>query len=212
MLRMPPSRRIDKFKPQSALPSNATKASESSDRAENSSGKSSITARADEDIEKGALKEQETETTREEAAVVDVIEDVTGILGEVHFEGDEEGTKLPRIVPDNVVTSEQKLTELKSTEKGSQPSTAVTKKPKNKKDKVELDPENVRLYGKKKARKIANGDMVYEDGKGYDMSLVKAIYGTVWLRWWKAVILGLCGCESCTSAQSLLQANAFIEI
>jgi hypothetical protein len=45
-------------------------------------------------------------------------------------------------------------------------------------DKVELDASDVKRYGKRKAGKIAKGQLAYEDGIAYDMSLAKAIYLT----------------------------------
>jgi hypothetical protein len=41
----------------------------------------------------------------------------------------------------------------------------------------------------RRARKIENGDLIEEDGVVYDQSLLKAMYKTVWQRWWLGVIL-----------------------
>ncbi len=59
-------------------------------------------------------------------------------------------------------------------------------------DSKKPDPEDVKRYGKKKAKKIAAGKLVVEDGKTYDMSLLKAMYSTVWVEWWFSVLLN-CG-------------------
>jgi hypothetical protein len=52
-----------------------------------------------------------------------------------------------------------------------------------------VDEANVAKYGKRRAKKIANGDLIMENGKAYDMSLLWAMYATVWWRWWMAVSL-----------------------
>jgi hypothetical protein len=49
--------------------------------------------------------------------------------------------------------------------------------------------DNVAKYGKRRAKKIANGNLVMVHGKAYDMSLLWAMYATVWWKWWMAVIL-----------------------
>lgn len=41
----------------------------------------------------------------------------------------------------------------------------------------------------KTAKKVVKGSFVIEDGQVYDMSLWKAIYMTIWKRWWFAVLL-----------------------
>lgn len=41
----------------------------------------------------------------------------------------------------------------------------------------------------KTAKKLAKGSIAIEDGQIYDMSLSKAIYWTVWRRFWFAVFL-----------------------
>ncbi|KAL7425014.1 hypothetical protein Q5752_000701 [Cryptotrichosporon argae] len=49
--------------------------------------------------------------------------------------------------------------------------------------------ELVRKFGHRKAKQIAEGKMAVEDGKAYDMSLLRAMYQTVWKRWWLGVVL-----------------------
>jgi len=152
-------------------------------------------------VEKNGLR-SEYPAAREEAAIVDVVDDLTGALGEIKLKGDGEGQILPRPIPPGVTGKD-----LVSAEK---PPSPLVKTPSIKSIKpgegwgkafgfgkkgVELDKENVRLYGKKKARKIAEGNLVMEDGKGYDMSLVWAMYESTWIMWWKAVILSACGGE-----------------
>ena len=48
----------------------------------------------------------------------------------------------------------------------------------------------------KTAKKLAKGSIAIEDGKTYDMSLWKAIYMTIWKRWWLAVVLNGLGSGS----------------
>ena len=62
--------------------------------------------------------------------------------------------------------------------------------PKNRK--APLDPEYVKAFGKSKAKKIAAGELVVEDGRTYDMSLLKAMFSTVWFEWCFSVILNAC--------------------
>lgn len=50
----------------------------------------------------------------------------------------------------------------------------------------------IKQYGKKKALKILEGQMTIEDGNLYDMSLIRAMYSTVWLKWWIAIIMKSC--------------------
>ena len=58
-----------------------------------------------------------------------------------------------------------------------------------------VNPNDVTRYGKAKAKKIAEGKIAIEDGKEYDLSLFKAIFKTVRLRWLGLCILQLCGCR-----------------
>ena len=50
-------------------------------------------------------------------------------------------------------------------------------------------------FDKRIAKRISEGNLAIEDGKRYDMSLWKAIYFTIWKKWWLAVILDGIGCE-----------------
>lgn len=47
----------------------------------------------------------------------------------------------------------------------------------------------------KTAKKLAKGSIAIEDGQIYDMSLSKAIYWTVWQRFWFAVFLNGLGSQ-----------------
>ncbi|OCF42639.1 cadmium ion transporter [Kwoniella heveanensis CBS 569] len=58
----------------------------------------------------------------------------------------------------------------------------------------EENKEQLRKYGKSKAKKIEAGELVVEGGKVYDMSLIRAMYSTVWWRWWQAVF-----CKGCAA-------------
>ena len=61
-----------------------------------------------------------------------------------------------------------------------------------KQKKLILNPEYVKAFGKGKAKKIAAGNLVVEDGRTYDQSLLKAMFSTVWFEWCFSV--GLNGC------------------
>ncbi|KIR68936.1 cadmium ion transporter [Cryptococcus bacillisporus CA1873] len=50
----------------------------------------------------------------------------------------------------------------------------------------------IKQYGKKKALKVLEGQMTIEDGNLYDMSLIRAMYSTVCLKWWIAIIMKSC--------------------
>ncbi|KAE8541543.1 hypothetical protein D1P53_002905 [Cryptococcus gattii VGV] len=55
-----------------------------------------------------------------------------------------------------------------------------------------LNRDLVEQYGKKEALKVLEGQMAIEDGNLYDMSLIRAMYSTVWLKWWIAIIMKSC--------------------
>ncbi|WVW86813.1 hypothetical protein I302_108868 [Kwoniella bestiolae CBS 10118] len=57
----------------------------------------------------------------------------------------------------------------------------------------EPDPEHIKLYGKKKAQKIAYDQLAIEDGKEYDMSLWYAVYLSFWKQYWTTVVLSIAG-------------------
>ena len=183
MLRLPPSNRISKFKP----------ATQSSTSVGVDSAKT--TTVSFHDVEKAGLplaKEEQrgADAAAEEEAIVNVIDDLAGGLGAVKLEGDAEGTTLDRPVPEGQTAKDLSMAEKKpeASGKGGKKSDG--------KEVVELDPEDVKRYGKRKAKKIAEGDLVMEDGKAYDMSVIRAMYSTVWLRWWMAIIFYACGCVS----------------
>ncbi len=195
---MPPSRRIDKFKPKPSYPFSSSSSSSSSTKL------GSSTSPTPRDIEKGLPRDDggrgekvEANAAREEAAVLDVIDDLAGGLDGTRLGDTAEGGALPRPVPEGGMGKDLVLAENAPTtdtgKKGGKKEGGKTDG--GKKDGLELDPEDVKLYGRKKAKMIAEGKLVYEDGKGYDMSLVKAMYATVWMRWWKALVLSACGCE-----------------
>lgn len=54
---------------------------------------------------------------------------------------------------------------------------------------VKVDVNHEKRYGKSTAKKIASGDIVLEDGKLYDMSLLRAIISTVWFEWCLSALL-----------------------
>ncbi|WVR08170.1 hypothetical protein IAU60_005216 [Kwoniella sp. DSM 27419] len=84
---------------------------------------------------------------------------------------------------------------------------AVTKGPVSKLG--EADPEDVILYGKKKATKIALGKLAIENGKEYEMSVFKAIYLTYWRHWWWSVFLY--GCSMTAQITAPLLTKMLIE-
>ena len=61
-----------------------------------------------------------------------------------------------------------------------------------KQKKLALNPDYVKAFGKGKAKKIAAGDLVVEDGQTYDQSLLKAMFSTVWFEWCFSVCLNGC--------------------
>nr|ODN90116.1 cadmium ion transporter [Cryptococcus depauperatus CBS 7841] len=77
------------------------------------------------------------------------------------------------------------------------------------KTELSQDSELIKKYGRKKAKKIQDGTLVIEDGKEYDMSLIKAMYKTVWWSWWKAIILK--SCAAGLQVTSPLLTKLFIE-
>ena len=208
MLRMPPSKRIDKFKP--AVPLVSPSFSASSTTVGDSSEDKAMSTR---DVEKGELSlrkedlRKEEDAIREEVAIVNILDDMTGGLEAQNMEGDMGGLSLPRVIPEGRMARDLVLAEKTPSSAAVKP---VTDRPSliGKKAKAELDPEDVKKYGKRKAKKIAEGNLVMENGQAYDMSILKAMYATVRLKWWKAVILSACGCEFvlvihfCTSGAS----------
>ena len=62
-------------------------------------------------------------------------------------------------------------------------------------EKPPLDPVLVKKHGKRKARKLAQGKYVVEEDQVYTMSLLGAIYSSVWFAWWKSIILSAAGCR-----------------
>jgi ATP-binding cassette subfamily C (CFTR/MRP) protein 1 len=58
---------------------------------------------------------------------------------------------------------------------------------------AEPDPEYVKKYGKKKAKRIAEGTLAVEDGILYDMSVPKAVMWATWKKWLVAVIFAYIG-------------------
>ncbi|CAD6567059.1 MAG: hypothetical protein TREMPRED_003289 [Tremellales sp. Tagirdzhanova-0007] len=193
MLRMPPSKRIDKFKP--AVPLVSPSFSASSTTVGDSSEDKAMSTR---DVEKGELSlrkedlRKEEDAIREEVAIVNILDDMTGGLEAQNMEGDMGGLSLPRVIPEGRMARDLVLAEKTPSSAAVKP---VTDRPSliGKKAKAELDPEDVKKYGKRKAKKIAEGNLVMENGQAYDMSILKAMYATVRLKWWKAVILSACG-------------------
>ncbi len=73
-----------------------------------------------------------------------------------------------------------------------------------KKKKKPVNPEDVKMFGRRKAKKIAAGKLVVEDGQTYDMSLLKAMFATVWFKWLLAVAMNASAGESSPRLPTLL--------
>ena len=58
------------------------------------------------------------------------------------------------------------------------------------------NPEDIRRFGEKKAKKIATGKLAIEDGREYDMQLWKAVFKTIQFPWLLASSLESIGSES----------------
>ncbi|KAK4686687.1 hypothetical protein P7C73_g3435, partial [Tremellales sp. Uapishka_1] len=156
MQRLPPSRRAGNFKSTTAQA--PTQSSPSTIAEKDSQSSSTI---GDGAKEGDPTSKEVPDVSREEAAVVNTIEDLTAV-GDIQAEGT--ASAFPRPSSTAQTTS------------GLHGST---------------EPSLVKRLGKKKSRKIAAGQLVVEDGKEYDMSLTWAIYWTHWFKWWKAVILNI---------------------
>lgn len=57
----------------------------------------------------------------------------------------------------------------------------------------EADVDVVKLLGKRRAKKVDDGDLIYEDGEVWDMSLWKAIYLVTRQQWLMAVLWNAAG-------------------
>lgn len=57
------------------------------------------------------------------------------------------------------------------------------------------DEELVKLFGRRRAEKIAEGLLVVEDGEVYDGSLAKAMFHSIKGTWWLSVVLCGIGCK-----------------
>ena len=190
MLRLPPSGRINKFRP--TLPS-TTMTRKSDPTSPQADASASTLAFAVPDLEKGGSGQ-----LAQEPAGVEVVKDVVGAMDAnavVNTEKLHETTAIP--APSPAVTS-------------TEPATKKSKK-------AELNPEHVKLYGKRKAKKIAAGKLVMEDGEGYDRSLLKAMFSTVWFEWCFSVVLNICAGGSrlmsfCSRTRRLTAGSAALQV
>lgn len=55
----------------------------------------------------------------------------------------------------------------------------------------------IKMYGRRKADKVLAGKLALEDGKAYDMSLIRACYDANKREFWLGSLMLLLGCESC---------------
>ena len=60
---------------------------------------------------------------------------------------------------------------------------------------MQKSPE-VQQMSKRQSRKVDKGEWALEEGAVYDQSLLKAMYKTVWRRWWLGVVLKAMGGKS----------------
>jgi len=63
---------------------------------------------------------------------------------------------------------------------------------------IETDEELIKMFGKRKAKKIAVGAYAVEDGVLYDLSLFRAMFSTVRNKWLKALFLNAMTCKLIT--------------
>ena len=112
-----------------------------------------------------------------EMALIEAIDEVTGPLDNTGLEGDIEGN-----IPHHPPPSRQ-------------PTFEATARPERGDEAIHSETLPVGL-SKRKGEEVAKGKIVFETGRKYDQTLLKAMYLTVWKRWWAAVILKGCGGKS----------------
>lgn len=138
-------------------------------------------ASPDIDTEKGRSILSPQKARNEEAAVVDTAAEVIGNLGMSN-----RGTEMEEIAP--------RLASVGASGSAFKEERKRLAAEKEKEIQAEYD-ANVKLHGKKIAAKIKKGTFAVEDGKKYDMSLVKALWITFADKWYKALICSACGGE-----------------
>ena len=182
--RLPPSRRVAKFVPASRPSSQekaATVETPTEDLAEKGLPLSHDVPVADDDAR-----------ANEEAATVEIVEDMMQGLGADPEINEAEVERPPISSEASSIT--QKGDTIDPPSKAEKD--ATTPASKDEKKKSEIDPAMKKKYGARKAKKIAEGKMAVEDGKLYDMSLIMALWHTMWYDWSLACLCNIAGCES----------------
>jgi hypothetical protein len=186
--RLPPSRRYGPYRPLVTTGSKEDALNSSTSAASTGGGSTAM------DVEKGtaepdgAVTDDPVEAAREELAVAEVSLDVNEKVGGlIQDDPATESLEIPRGIPEaNALPDDSSA--LSKTNKGSQEES----KPE---DKIAPSPHDVKRFGRRKAKKIAEGKLAVEDGKLYDMSLIRAMYQTFAVKWWIAVACLVCSSE-----------------
>lgn len=187
--RLPPNMRFEQYRPKPSALSAASSAtvagrSKLDEKANAPSEATSVTgAQADPKEGRFGLREEEERARREEVEVMVMDTIVAAGLNGTKLEGDAEGTAIDRPIP-------AMFEDGRPSTPPSSPVRGVTDQ-RAPGDQSLSNPELVQKYGKKKAAKIALGKLLLdkETGKLYSGSLSGAIYQSMAVRWWKAIIL-----------------------
>lgn len=162
--RLPPSKRIDKFKPLNSTPVVTSRKPQGPSKSESTVNVNGGNGDSEKVVPNGS--EVDLSIPAIDEGVITAVDDALAVLDP------------------NVVGDGEKLRETEAV-----PAPVATKK-------LKLNPEYVKQFGKRKAKKIAAGTMAVEDGKTYDQSLLKAMFSTVWFEWCFSVLLNACAGES----------------
>jgi ATP-binding cassette subfamily C (CFTR/MRP) protein 1 len=186
--RLPPSRRYGPYRPTVPTGSKEDALTSSLSAASTGAGSTAV------DVEKGTTEPDGSvtgdplEAAREELAVAEVSLDVNEKVGGlIQDDPATEGLEIPRGIPTQAALADGRSASPKKT-KG-QPGEPPPE------DKKAPSPHDVKRFGRRKAKKIAEGKLAVEDGKVYDMSLIRAMYHTFAVKWWIAVACLVCSSE-----------------
>lgn len=195
--RLPPSRRYGPYRP--LIPSASKDEAISSSPSVTSTGAGSTAV----DVEKGtaepdgAVTDDPVEAAREELAVAEVSLEVNEKVGGlIQDDPATEGQEVPRGIPKENALQDDSSAPPKKKKKGSPGGSPPE-------DEKAPSPHDVKRFGRRKAKKIAEGKLAVEDGKVYDMSLIRAMYQTFAVKWWIAVACLVCSSE-CRCPNGLL--------
>jgi hypothetical protein len=186
--RLPPSRRYGPYRP--LAPTESKEDDLKSSRSVASTGAVSTAV----DVEKGtsepdgAVTDDPVEAARKEMAVAEVSLDVNEKVGGlIQDDPATEGLEVPRGIPTENARPD------KSSASPKKKGLPEESSPEDKKAPSKAD---VSRFGRRKAKKIVEGKLAVEDGKVYDMSLIRAMYHTFAVKWWIAVACLVCSSES----------------